>query len=100
MKTGIELIAAERQKQIDKHGFTGKHHLAHPQWYDNNQLQQAAVTLLMHEIDEVVDVDAVLPPGWDIEWFRDLNNRPRKVRLIIAAALIAAELDRIQEPEL
>lgn len=99
MKTGIELIAAERQKQIDKHGFTGEHHVNNPQWYDNFQLQYAATTLLMHELEEVVDTKDNLPDGWDQEWFDKLNAKERKERLIIAAALIAAELDRLNTPE-
>jgi len=96
MKTGIEQIADERQKQIDKHGFTGKHHAEHPEWYDNYQLQFAATTLMMHEFEEQLDIDALLPDGWDKEWFADLNNRSREKRLIIAGALIAAEIDRLQ----
>jgi hypothetical protein len=95
MKTGIELIAQERQKQIDKHGFTGKHHDEHPEFYNILQLQHAATTLLMHEFEHVVDTKDNLPDGWDQEWFDDLNARNRRERLIIAGALIAAELDRI-----
>ncbi len=95
MKTGIELIAEERQKQIDKYSFTGNHHKGHPEWYDNLQLQFAATTLMMHEFEEVVDTKDCLPDGWDQEWFDKLNAKTRKERLIIAGALIAAELDRI-----
>jgi len=95
MKTGIELIAQERQKQIDKHGFTGKHHADHPEWYEVLQLQYAATTLLMHELEEVIDVHDNLPNGWDLDWFIKLNAKDRKQRLIIAGALIAAELDRL-----
>lgn len=95
MKTGVELIADERKKQIEKYGFTGEHHVEHPQWYDNFQLQFAATTLMMHEFEEQLEVDALLPEGWDKEWFERLNNKDRRERLIIAGALIAAELDRI-----
>jgi hypothetical protein len=98
MKTGIELIAQERQKQIDKHGFTGQHHADHPEWY-NYQLQHAATTLMMHEFEEVVDTVDHLTDGWDQEWFDRLNAKSRKQRLIIAGASIAAELDRLQIPE-
>lgn len=68
----------------------------HPEWYDNFQLQYAATTLLMHEFEEVVDTQDNLPDGWDQEWFDKLNSKQRKERLIIAAALIAAELDRLE----
>lgn len=30
MKSGVELIAEEREKQISKHKFTGEHHFNHP----------------------------------------------------------------------
>lgn len=96
MKTGVTLISEERQKQIHKHGFTAQHHADHPEWYDNNQLQSAAATLLMHELQEGVDVPENLPAGWDLDWFEDLNRRSREERLQIAGALIAAELDRLQ----
>lgn len=94
-RTGIELIDAERQRQIYKHGFTASHHAAHPEWYENYQLQDAAATLLEHELEEVVHLTERVPDGWDKEWFFDLNRRSHKERLIIAGALIAAELDRI-----
>jgi hypothetical protein len=99
MKTGVELIAEERQKQIDKHGFTAEHHVNHDVWYENFQLQLAAVTLLMHEFEEQIEVEANLPEGWELEWFLRLNAKDRRERLIIAGALIAAELDRIDYPE-
>jgi len=96
MSSGIELIATERLKQIDKHGFTGEHHAQHPEWYDKNQLIQAAVTLLLPELmphDLVSDI----PENWDYSWFTNLMERPHEDRLVIAGALIATELDRINE---
>lgn len=88
--SGIRLISDERQKQIDKHGFTGKHHAEHPEWYDNRQLIQAAETLLMPEIKS-----CFVPTNWDGKWFFDLCKRDYKQRLVIAGALIAADLDRL-----
>lgn len=93
--TGIQLIAHERKKQIDKHGFTGEHHANHPEWYENHQLQFAATTLLMHEFEEQLEIDALTPDGWNAEWFEKMNNKTRRERLVIAGALIAAELDRL-----
>lgn len=91
MKTGIELITEERQKQIDKHGFTAEHHaLNSGKWYDKGQLIEAANTLSMPEIKS-----CFVPINWDIVWFDKLCKRPYKERLIIAGALIAAELDRL-----
>lgn len=93
MKTGIELITEERQKQIDKHGFTAEHHaLNSDKWYNDNQMQ-FAVMYLMDE--DFIFNDEAFPLNWNKEWFLNLNNRDTKERLIIAGALIAAELDRL-----
>lgn len=89
MKTGIELITEERQKQIDKHGFTAEHHAMHPEWYDKGQLIEAA-----HKLSFVMSNDET-PENWDAEWFSNLCRRPHQERLIIAAALVASELDRL-----
>ena len=90
MKIGVELIAEERQKQIVKHGFTGEHHFNHPKWYDRNQLIEASNILSMKEIRS-----CLVPFNWDAEWFQELCSRRYKERLIIAGALIAAEIDRL-----
>jgi hypothetical protein len=89
MKSGTELIQAERQKQIDKYGFTGEHHANHPEWYDKNQLVEAAHTLSMPTI-----VSCFIPINWDAEWFERLCQRPYLERLTIAGALLASEIDR------
>lgn len=96
MKTGIELIAEEREKQITKHGFTGEHHFNHPEWYDKNQLIRASHILMNKTIDsERVKKYGLYPERWNKEWFYDLCNRPYQERLIIAGALIASEIDRL-----
>lgn len=95
MKKGVELIADERQKQIDKHGFTGGHHADHPEWYDANQMVDAA-QVLSERHNEFINW---YPINWDHSWFRRLLDKPYKERLVIAGALIAAEIDRLQEIE-
>lgn len=91
---GAYSIAVERDKQIKKHGFTAEHHVNHPEWYENNQLKKATVSILFPET-----IHAETPENWDQEWFTNLMNRSNKERLIIAGALIAAEIDRITELE-
>lgn len=91
-KTGIELIAKERQKQIDKHGFTGEHHANHPEWYDQNQLIEAASFLSTPHVSP----NTWYPLNWDYNWFYDLCNRNYEERLAIAGSLIAAEIDRLE----
>lgn len=94
MKTGVQLITEEREKQISKHGFTGKHHKEHPEWYDKGQLIEASNVLSMKEIN-----GCFVPINWDTKWFDRLTKRPYKERLIISGALIAAEIDRLNELE-
>lgn len=89
--TGIELIAKERQKQIEKHGFTGVHHRSHPEWYDENQLIQAARYLSTYHCR----IGQWYPFNWDRDWFYELCARSYEERIIIAGALIAAEIDRL-----
>lgn len=95
LTVGTQLIADERQKQIDKHGFTAEHHVNHPEWYVNDQLKKAARSLLLHPLSIFVET----PENWDEAWFKNLINRPEKERLVIAGALIVAELDRLSELE-
>jgi len=88
----VELIATERnEKQIGKHGFTAEHHANHPEWYEEGQLIEAANTLSMKEIKS-----CLVPLNWDIVWFEELCTRPYQERLIISAALIASEWDRLE----
>lgn len=89
MKTGIELIAEEREKQIKKHGFTGEHYALHPEWYDKGQLIEAA-----HKLSFIM-ANNETPKNWDKDWFTDLCRRPHQERLIIAATFLAAEYDRV-----
>jgi hypothetical protein len=90
MKTGIEAFAEERQKQIEKHGFTGEHHAKNPAWYDKNQLVDAAKYLSNQKISPI----AYCPKNWDAAWFERLCRKPFKERLKISGALMAAEWDR------
>lgn len=88
---GVKLIANERRKQIDKHGFTAEHHVNHPEWYENNQMRNAAASIL------IPDIVSISPENWDLKWFLNLCYREPKERLIIAGALIASELDRLEQ---
>ena len=97
MKTGIELIAEERQRQIEKEGWTSEHDASH----FNGELAKAAACYA------VVGTDAkVIDPYFDLEswaWpFEKESWKPHqdKIRnLIKAGALIAAEIDRINAIE-
>lgn len=106
MKTGIELIAAERQEQIEKHGRTveddvkynhGQFERAGEQ-FNQPQLPSAASQLITQDDDifrQHFDMPAFYPYGWNTDIWLKMMNKPYKERLIIAGALIAAEIDRI-----
>jgi hypothetical protein len=93
MKTGIELIAAERQEQIEKHGFDQLHDSEN----DSKQLRKAATYLLTGVKDYI--------PEWEYKWYLKLSSKIYKAMsskegeielLKVAGALIAAEIDRLQ----
>ena len=86
---GLELVTKERLEQIDKHGRTIELDQANN---DTGQLIQAAKTLLG---DVNTRAYANVPYKWDKKWWERMINKDYKERLIIAAALIVAEIDRI-----
>ncbi len=89
--TGIELIAIERKEQIEKHNRS-------IQWDEHvnpdGQLSRAA-SLLCAEDRHTMEPEEWLPEGWDMDIWVKMWNKPHKERLIIAGALIAAEIDRL-----
>ncbi len=101
---GIELIAEERKRQIEKEGFDAKHDFSH---LPDELATAAAVYALPEHLRLFYNTYAlgnekmgVKPLWWpfDPEWFKPSPN-DRKRELIKAGALIAAELDRIIDQE-
>jgi len=88
---GLELIAKERQEQIEKHGRTVEQdkELNH-----QHQLSEAAAYLAWYFIEEA-DCRHEAPEGWNLEVWQKMHDKPYEERLVLAGALIAAELDRI-----
>lgn len=85
MKTGIELIAEEREKQIFKHGYTPQHDCG----YHNNELLEAALTYLK----AAMGCESTSDWPFDLKYFHndgDVENLKK------VGAFIAAELDRLQ----
>ena len=96
-KTAIELIAEERQRQIDIEGWTPDHDATHT----NGELARAAACYCMTELVEKnykpQFTFAAIMTVWPFskEWFKPTpDNRIRE--LVKAGALIAAEIDRIK----
>lgn len=88
MKTGAKLIAKERKEQIEKHGYDSENDA----YYYNGELIDAATRL----IDGSRQMRNAPPNEWDEEIWQKMFDKPYKDRLIIAGALIAAEIDRLQ----
>lgn len=84
-RTGTELIAAERQRQIDQEGYTPDLDREH---YRDNQLIRAAMAYLTTD----------QPNTWYWPWppstFKP-TPEDRRRELAKAGALIAAEIDRL-----
>ena len=83
---GIDLIAKELQDQITKHGRTV---LSDVRNNENHQLTTGAIGLLAGINEKVI------PNGWDVDSWSKMCNKSRRDRLIIAGALIAAEINRL-----
>jgi hypothetical protein len=95
METGIELITKERKEQVEKHQQTIKRDV------DRNaegQLSVGAGILAQKTIPDHIKA-SLIPKHWDERIWAKMINKPYKDRLIIAGALIAAELDRLQATE-
>lgn len=88
---GAAEISKERQEQIKKHGYDYGHD---NKINDNQQLSLAALMLLSVDYEEGIDPKSY-PDGWDEDICDKMIRKPRKERLIIAGALIAAEIDRL-----
>lgn len=90
MKTGIELITEERREQIEKHHIAIQDDVKNNGYY---QLIDGAIGLLMTPM--VVKVERY-PDGWNEEKWTKMRSKSLKERIIIAAALLAVEIDRQQ----
>jgi hypothetical protein len=84
-KTGDELIAIERDEQVMKHGHTIASDLKKN---NNGELLSAALSI-------IGGAELIYPRTWDIGIFNRSSTKTRQQRLVIAGALIAAEIDRL-----
>ena len=86
MKTGIELVAQERQEQIEKHGITIEKDI---EKNDGDQLRYGAMALLS-------GIEEDFPSEWETSLWKKLESKTEIEQLIIAGAFICAEIDRLQ----
>ena len=88
-KTGAELIADERQRQIEEEGWSAEHDTQHP----SGQLALAGACYALDAVGLVGTASDWWP--WDEKWWKPTPNDPVR-QLTKAGALIAAEIDKIQ----
>lgn len=96
MKTGIELITGERQNQISK-GYSIEFDT---QTNNEKQLLDAATQLISynnHLNYADYEFNRVIPIGWNQDVWLKLCRKSYLERLIIAGALISAEIDRVNK---
>ena len=82
MKTGIELIAEERQRQIEVEGYDTKHHVNEV----IDRLVADVINYAMYDIDK--------QEAW---WSWNFKYKDKQRILVKAGALIAAAIDRLQK---
>jgi hypothetical protein len=91
MKTGIELIAHERERQVKVEGWSEEHDDTHKK----SALAVAAVEYANCSIYQQRGCEYVpLQWPWGMKWWKPSSNKIRN--LVKAGALIAAEIDRLQ----
>ena len=110
MKTGAELISAERRRQIEIEGYAAAHDAEQDEDSDQSGLVPAAIAYAAapdivyrrhtdretaQGVPGVVVFEDYWPSWWDDE--HDKRHKHSQLRrLVIAGALLAAEIDRIQ----
>lgn len=92
MKTGTELIADERARQINSEGWSAEHDDSHV----SGEMLDAGLSYIYASIN-LGNKTMQKPPRewpWAANWWKPADNRVRN--LVKAGALIAAEIDRLQ----
>lgn len=92
---GIERIAAERKRQVEKEGWTPEHDDAH----SKGELNAAAVAYAAANLDRIwggedAAFHSFFPSDWQVAWWKPSADPIRNLEK--AGALIAAEIDRLQ----
>jgi hypothetical protein len=96
--TPIEMIIAERERQVSAEGYTTEHDDSHA----SNELAQAAACYVMpyrerqRPITSLMNVRQYVWP-WGSGWKPTPDDRIRE--LVKAGALIVAEIERLQRKE-
>lgn len=100
MMEGIDLIGKEREEQKNKHQRSVAMDVKNN---SNRELSYAASSLVNPDLADDWSSEAIakiFPKAWDEEIVYKMMNRSYKERVIIAGAMLAAELDRINAIEI
>lgn len=94
--SGIEIIAAERRRQVAVEGWTPEHDDTH----SLGEISRAAIAYATRGFYQVYGsnrlvIDSPLGWPWDKKWFKPSADDPMR-NLAKAGALIAAEIDRLK----
>lgn len=91
MSNFLELVREERQKQINKHGYTPEHDDDHV----DGEIADAAACYA----NTINSNDELIPFWpWEHEYFKK-EEHDRKQQLIIACAMLMAEYERLERLE-
>jgi hypothetical protein len=100
LNSGLNLIIAERHRQVNEEGCTLEHDAQH----DGGELAVAAACYAVNGLNDGSDSgtfvqhldDGIVNDGWPFEDIWDKREKHGRIRsLAIAGALIAAEIDRL-----
>lgn len=106
MKTGAQLIAEERERQMTKEGWSAEHDDMHNAGElldaSGQYLQFASFQVSTGRTDGTHYFHGMPPTPyhwpWDGAWWKPSDTDPIR-NLVKAGALIAAEIDRLQRAE-
>jgi len=92
MTKGTDLIAQERQRQVDIEGWTAEHDRQH----QNKELAQAAAAYILDYAIHLTRTRRWFdwPWPWSEKWWKPTPDDPVR-QLVKAGALVAAEIDRL-----
>lgn len=96
----IELIQKERQRQIDKYGYSDEHILKSVEDYSCGELADAAASYCLsigvREDNNIMQYNRKIPWffPWDEQYFKPSPD-DRIKELTKAAAMLVAEIDRL-----
>lgn len=95
MKTGLQIIAEERERQIAVEGWTPEHDAEHT---EGELAKAAGCYALAEDARRTISREDVAKPfimwPWDASWWKP-SPKDRIRELAKAGALIAAEIDRL-----